>query len=72
MCLFCQVLAKTESREILLNKEACCLRHYLLTLNLLNKADSITNHYKFDIIIIGGSYSGLSAAMVLEHLLKTG
>lgn len=40
--------------------------------NLLNKADSMTNHYKFDIIIIGGSYSGLSAAIAFGHLLKTG
>ena len=42
----------------------------LLSLTAFTKFNSMTNSNKFDVIIIGGSYGGLSAAMALGRALR--
>src|SRR5690554_7317880 len=39
-------------------------------LTIFNKFNSMTDKNQFDVIIIGGSYAGLSAAMALGRSLK--
>ena len=41
-----------------------------LALTALTKFNTMTNNNKFDVIIIGGSYAGLSAGMALGRALR--
>ena len=64
------MFSKTSSRREFIKHGSLLFTALSFNPILLKKTDTMKNLNKFDIIIIGGSYSGLSAAMALGRSLR--
>ncbi len=67
------IIENLNSRREFVKKSSLALSMFFLPIPLMNfsKYDTMKNDKIFDVIIIGGSYSGLSAAMTLGRALKS-
>jgi thioredoxin reductase len=61
---------KGITRRQLIKQGGLALTAFALPLTVFTKFNTMTEHNKFDVIIIGGSYAGLSAGMSLGRALR--